>query len=77
MSVVATEVRFTPEDLVEMPDTVQFELDDGQLVESNLSALSSLVAMQLGRRIGNFSEEKSLGNVFGPDCSYQCFPGPR
>jgi Uma2 family endonuclease len=73
MSAVATEARYTPDDLLEMPDAVQYELVDGRLVERNMSALSSLVAMQFGRRIGNYADEAGAGDVFGPDCSYQCF----
>jgi Uma2 family endonuclease len=73
MSALATEVRYTPEDLLEMPDAVQYELVDGRLVERNMSALSSHVAMELGRRLGNYAHETAAGDVFGADCSYQCF----
>lgn len=64
----------TPEDLLAMPDSVSYELVDGQLVERNASVLSSLVALDLARRIGNHVEPTKLGWVFGTDLGYRCFP---
>jgi Uma2 family endonuclease len=74
MSAAASQARYIPEDLLTMPDDVQYELVDGRLVERNPSPLASWVGMNLGRRIGNCNVELDLGYVFGPNCSYQCFP---
>jgi Uma2 family endonuclease len=74
MSAMATAVRYTPEDLLEMPDAVEYELVDGRLVERNMSALSSRVGVKLSRRLDAYAEDANLGDVFGADCSYQCFP---
>lgn len=69
-------VVVTPADLLAMPDGVEFELVDGQLVERNVSGLSSLVTTEVGRRLANHNE--AIGSpawIFGPDMGVQCFPG--
>jgi Uma2 family endonuclease len=66
--------RYTPDDLLAMPDGVRYELVDGELVERDMSGLSSEVARKLSGRAGMFSDERSLGHTFGSDCGYQCFP---
>jgi hypothetical protein len=38
------QTQYTPEDLLTMPDGDRYELVDGELVERNMSALSSFVA---------------------------------
>ncbi len=74
MSTIATKPALTPDDLLAMPDGDHYELVDGNLVERNVSNLSSLVSMNLGRRIGNHCEERGGFWVFNADCGYQCFP---
>jgi Uma2 family endonuclease len=69
--------KTTPADLLAMPDSHQFELVDGELVERNVSVLSSLVASIILRLLGNYSEEKSLGIVLCGSNGYQCFPNAR
>jgi Uma2 family endonuclease len=58
--------RYTPEDLLAMPD--------GQLVERNMGAESSWIALQINRYLGNYAEASQHGLVLGPDCGYQIFP---
>src|SRR5208337_3900357 len=69
------EKTYTPEDLLAMPDRKSYELVDGQLVERNVSVLSSWVVRQLHRAIGNFVDEKKLGWSWPSDLGYVCFPG--
>lgn len=66
--------RYTPDDLLAMPDGDRYELVDGELVERDMSGLSSEVARKLAGRAGMFADEQGLGHTFGPDCGYQCFP---
>ena len=66
--------RYTPEELLAMPDDHHFDLVDGQLVERHMGAESSWVAQQINRRLGNFAEAQQQGLVMGPDCGYQIFP---
>lgn len=73
MSTLIGTPAITPEELLEMPEGEQFELVEGQLVERNMSGLSSLVASRVNRRIGNHAEANQLGDVFDSDCGYQCY----
>jgi Uma2 family endonuclease len=65
---------YTPEDLLAMPDGDQYELVDGNLVERNMGAQSSLIGGEIDYRIRIFNEEHRLGWAWPADCSYQCFP---
>jgi Uma2 family endonuclease len=64
----------TPDDLLSLPDAVNYELVDGNLVERKMGSESSAIAMVIGVLLSNFVRGKSLGFVFGADGSYQCFP---
>jgi Uma2 family endonuclease len=75
MSTTESKARYTPEDLLAMPDGDRYELVDGNLVERNVSALSSLVAAKLIRLIGVHCEANDLAWYFSSDCGYRCFPG--
>ena len=66
--------RYTPEDLLAMPDGHRFDLVDGHLVERNMGAESSWIALQINRYLGNYAETSQHGLVLGPDCGYQIFP---
>lgn len=78
MSTITETRTYTPDDLLAMPDRNRFELVDGHLVELNVSALSSLVAFELGALIRDHSRTHTPAWIFGADCGYQCFPGqPR
>ncbi len=70
----ATEVRYTPEDLLAMPDGKSYELVDGRLVERHKGSESSRVGTRLSTRLDGFCEEHGLGIVWGSDNGYQCFP---
>jgi Uma2 family endonuclease len=66
--------RYTPEDLLAMPDGHRFDLVDGRLVERHMGAESSWIALQINRRLCNYAETSQYGLVLGPDCGYQIFP---
>ena len=65
--------RYTPEDLLAMPDGHRFDLVDGHLVERNMGA-ESVDRSQINRYLGNYAETSQHGLVLGPDCGYQIFP---
>jgi Uma2 family endonuclease len=71
---VATKTRYTPEDLLAMPDGKSYELVDGQLVERNAGFESSWMGGRLFVRLGSYCEEHSLGWTWPADNGYQCFP---
>lgn len=70
----ATKTHYTPEDLLELPDAVSWELVDGQLVERTMSELSSYIGGRLFHRLMGHCEPAGLGWVFPADAGYQCFP---
>jgi Uma2 family endonuclease len=72
---VATEARrYTPEDLLALPDEKRYELVDGRLVERNMGAESSRVGLRLASRLDRFCEGHDVGTVWPADNGYQCFP---
>jgi Uma2 family endonuclease len=71
---VATKTRYTPEDLLAMPDGKSYELVDGQLVERNMGAESSWVGGRLHSRLDRFCEEHGLGWALPADNGFECFP---
>jgi Uma2 family endonuclease len=71
---VATKTRYTPEDLLAMPDGKSYELVDGQLVERNIGAESSWVGGRLHSRLDRFCEEHAVGWALPADNGFQCFP---
>jgi Uma2 family endonuclease len=70
---VATETRYTPEDLLAMPDGEGYELVDGRLVERKMGAESSRVGGRLFSRLDRFCEGHDLGIAWPADNGYQCF----
>src|SRR5262245_2969806 len=56
-----------------MPDGDRYELVDGQLVESDMGAESSLIAGEVFRTLANFNEEARLGQPLPNEVGYQCF----
>ena len=73
MATAVTDTRYTPEDLLALPDKGRYELIDGQLVERNMGATSSYVAARLLRLLGLATDAQALGLLFGSNCGYQIF----
>lgn len=65
---------FAAEDLLVLPDAVNYELVHGQLVERKSGAEASAVAAAIGAALSAFVLPRRLGHLFAPDCGYQCFP---
>lgn len=74
MIVPQTKMKYTPEDLLSMPDGDRYELVNGELVETNVSAYACHIATRLVLILGNFCELKKIGYVIADGCTYQCFP---
>jgi Uma2 family endonuclease len=73
MSTVAASA-YMPEDLLAMPDRKGFELVDGNLVEKNVSSLSSWVGGEAYGRLREYNRIHDLGTVWPADNGFQCFP---
>jgi Uma2 family endonuclease len=71
---IATRPGYTPEDLLNMPDSKSYELVNGQLVERKTGTESSWVGGQLFAQLDRFCKEHNIGWVFPADSGYQCFP---
>ena len=69
-----TKTLVTPDELLTMPDGVDYELVDGQLVERHMGAESSAIAAAIAMLLGMFIKNRKLGHLFTTDCGYQCFP---
>jgi len=64
----------TPEELLAMPDGGHYELIDGELRERKVSALSNLIALEIGGILRNHCREHNLGWLFAAEHGYRCFP---
>ena len=70
----ATEVRFTPEDLLKITDRPMPELVDGELLEREMGQEADRIALLLGGILLAFVRPRGLGIVNGSQCGYQIFP---
>jgi Uma2 family endonuclease len=71
---IANHTKVTPQDLLIMPDSIQYELIDGELKERPVSLLSSMVGGRVFRRIDEFCEKEGAGAAWPADAGCQCFP---
>jgi Uma2 family endonuclease len=74
MSTIEARQEISPEQFLALPDTARFELIDGNLVERNVSVLSSLVENLVALRLTAFTTNSQAGWVWGSSLGYQCFP---
>jgi Uma2 family endonuclease len=76
MSATVEKTRYTPEDLLRLPDDGKsYELINGELVERKIGWDSSYIGGRLGRFLGVHCEGATfLGWVAPADAGYQCFP---
>jgi Uma2 family endonuclease len=74
MNDIATQTKYTPEELLKMPDGDRYELVDGNLVEHPMSFWSSYVGGVLVWRLSNHCYPNQLGWVQPEGTTYQCFP---
>ncbi len=73
-----TDARYTPDDLLNLPDGKSYELVGGRLVERHMGAESSRIGTRLCTRLDRFCDENDQGIVWGADNGYECFPhAPR
>jgi Uma2 family endonuclease len=73
-AVTAPNGEITPDDLLAMPDGDRFELIDGKLLERQMGAKASRVAMRVSGGLDAYAAAHGLGDVFNSECAYQCFP---
>ncbi len=78
MSVITPATEITPEELLHLPDAIEFELVDGKLVERHMGSESAEICGRIFILIGIYLREHKLGHLITSEGSYQCFRGePR
>ncbi len=66
----------TAEELLEMPNSIDYELVDGILVERQMGAESNAIAVELAFLIGSyFKQHGRQGHVFMGETGFRIFPG--
>lgn len=73
MSVAEVKRSITPEELEAMRDAVGFELVDGELVDRNMSVLSSLVEGICFALLQAHCRQRSVGLVWPGTLGFRCF----
>lgn len=63
----------TPDDLLAMPNEVDYELVNGELVQRHMGAESSWIASNLIVLMAVFYRGRVPGHLFTTDCGYQCY----
>lgn len=71
---IALPAKITPEELLQMSEGKSFELVDGNLVERNVSVLSSQAEARISHVIERFLEGHPGAAVFASSLGYRCFP---
>jgi Uma2 family endonuclease len=66
--------RYTPEDLLTLPEGDRYELVNGQLVERDMGWKSSWISGLIFDLLLSYCRPRNLGWVLPADASYQCFP---
>lgn len=73
MALAPSSHLYTPEEFLELEDSVAYELYDGELVERPVSRTSSGVGLALGALLFVHAKTHGLGKVYGPDLGLQLF----
>src|SRR5947207_2724138 len=78
MSVLTPSTEITPEELLELPDAVNYELVDGKLVERPMGSEAGEICGRIVVLLGIFLRKHKLGHLITSEGSYQCLPdAPR
>jgi Uma2 family endonuclease len=70
---IVTERRYTPEDLLALPDGERFELVDGRLVETKMGTEAGGIAGNIIGLLFIWNRQAKYGWVLSAEASYQCF----
>jgi Uma2 family endonuclease len=73
MSTVVGKSHFTPEDVLRLSGDERFELVDGQLVSTDMSALASAIAARILHGLSEVVAREDCGVVMTSEASYRCF----
>jgi len=74
MTIATSKSSVTPQELLNRPDSVNYELVDGNLVERHMGLESSAIALRIGSLLLQYVTAHRLGHVFQADAGFECFP---
>ena len=74
MAPTTAEQPITPEQLLAMPNSNTLELVDGQIVEKNVSVMSSQTEGLIYHRLRSFVDAHPVAEVYPASLGYRCFP---
>lgn len=74
MATIEAKAAYTAEEFLHLPESKDFELVDGVLVERNMGSVSSWVGGQVHTSINIFLRSNPQGWAWPADNGYRCFP---
>lgn len=73
LSPMAPAKQITPEELLEMPDSVSYELVNGKLVARNMGCEAGAIQVRIAMQIAQLVLPSRLGHLLSGSASYQCY----
>lgn len=67
-------IRYTPEDLLSMPDGELYELVNGELLERKMGFESGRIGGRVFRLVDEYCDSNPIGRAGSSESSFQCFP---
>ena len=77
MTVIAPERKYTPDDLLTLPEGKHLELVNGRLVEKERGAEAAWTSGELLTELKLFVRGAGCGRIFPSEMGYQCFAEDR
>src|SRR4051812_39280838 len=78
MTLAVDQPTVTFEQFLALPDSGDYELVDGRLVErKTMGVFASFVATQISTLLNIYRREDKAGAVFGAETMYRCFGSPN
>ena len=74
MATVEATKQITPEELLALPDSKQFELVNGELVERHMGWNSGWNGAQILYFLTQYERSSHLGRATNPEGGYRCYP---
>src|ERR1043165_8836225 len=73
MMTAAEKTSLTPQELLMMPNSKDYELVNGHLVQRHMGSESSAIGAAILFVLANFVRPRRLGHLFDSECGYRCF----
>ena len=70
MTIATAKTSVTPQELLALPNSVNYELVDGQLVKRHMGLESSAIAAVIAILLGIWNKRTKAGHLFTTDAGY-------